>query len=569
MAGPTRAPHGVCPFGAPRAGVGPPAPAGKDTLFWHKGASFGDVSVTLPLPRLAPDASFSLVLAEEEKDWEQGYALLVTAAAPGEVALSLTRRGKTMGTKRIAVASLGSRPPLCFRRQGSFLAADIQGRLVLQYQDAAPLAASRLGLRAAAVTLDLREAAVRSRNRYEYTFHIAPVDWRPQWGQWEIMNRWACSPQWSWFGGVSESLAVVWSKRRFAGDLVLDYYAAPKMDAVPENYVLRYRDMNATICGDGERLDSGYSFIICGWHNTRTVILRGDRVVAETTQYQMPPQRTGHRQWFYVHVEKRGNRLSLSVDNQPLLTFVDPDPLPGQRVALWTQNNGMMVARAEFSYEREEDAPWVVRPAEQGGPTVPAPDPVGAAVQPPLAAQAGGAAGEWQGVTARVAAEPAAAEGPRRTLAITNLEPGGEFKVIARPQPFDPEVDSHLTFAYRIPPRVYVNVYVRTAGKYYAIALTGEGRKSLGFAVAGRLGRIEDVQADGAWHRASFDLLAALRALFPGERPPHVDEVVLANWDPSDEYIRAGVAGNALGTTYHVRGFRIGPAAVAPRPPVP
>src|SRR5690606_27167486 len=98
-----------------------------------------------------------------------------------------------------------------------------------------------------------------------------------------------------------------------------------------------------------------------GWRNKRTAILRGDRIVAETRSYTLPPQKVGHRQWFFVRIEKIGNRISLSVDNKPLLSYEDPDPLTGDRVAIWTQNNGIMLARVLLCYEKEKELPLVTR----------------------------------------------------------------------------------------------------------------------------------------------------------------------------------------------------------------
>jgi hypothetical protein len=353
-----------------RAWVPRPSPLGA--TFWRKGEHFGDTWVHLSVPPMADTASVAVSLAADGEDPQTGYTFTLQRAAQ-QVVIQLHRQGNAV-EKATLEAPADQAVPVTLTRQGTFLTAAVAEQPLLAYQDPKPLTGSRVALRTTpGVPLDLKGVNVRSRHTYDYTFHDAPVDWQPQSGVWEITSRWSCQPGWSWFGGWSEQVAAIWSKRRFSGDLVLEYYAAPKMDAVPEAYELRFRDLNATICGDGKRLNSGYSFIIGGWGNTKTAILRGDRVVAETAAYRLPPQGTGHRLWFYVRIEKRGNRLSLSVDNAPVLTYEDPNPLRGDRVALWTQNNGIMLARVAVSYQQEQERVLVARaPGEPHVAAIPA-----------------------------------------------------------------------------------------------------------------------------------------------------------------------------------------------------
>ena len=70
---------------------------------------------------------------------------------------------------------------------------------------------------------DLKNVEINTGNVYDYTFASAPTDWWVQSGVWEMTNRWSCSPQWSWFGGRSEEIASVWNKRKFSGDLSVQF----------------------------------------------------------------------------------------------------------------------------------------------------------------------------------------------------------------------------------------------------------------------------------------------------------------------------------------------------------
>src|SRR5690606_34481615 len=117
---------------------------------------------------------------------------------------------------------------------------------------------------------------------------------------------------------------------------------------------------------------SGYSFVLAGWSNTRSAILKNNRVVAENrsdkaTFDRAMNQNSGfHRRWFYVRAEarratqngKNGVRLKFFVDEQLLGEYFDETPLETfdrGRVAFWTVDGAMMIARAKI----ENEAPGV------------------------------------------------------------------------------------------------------------------------------------------------------------------------------------------------------------------
>jgi hypothetical protein len=45
----------------------------------------------------------------------------------------------------------------------------------------------------------------------------------------------------------------------------------------------------------------------------------------------------------------------MSVDNQEVFHVQDPQPLPGGHIAIWTRDNGIMVARVRVSAEEVTD----------------------------------------------------------------------------------------------------------------------------------------------------------------------------------------------------------------------
>ncbi|GAH89372.1 unnamed protein product, partial [marine sediment metagenome] len=194
----------------------------------------------------------------------------------------------------------------------------------------------------------------------DYTFSRAPVDWETARGVWRLLARWRCDPRWSWFGGASDELACAWNRRAFKGDVALDYFACPQMFARGAPYYRHPGDFDSTICADGRDLSSGYSFLYGGWKGTRTALFRRDEVVAETREFLPPHTRdrnppmmgpTGlHRRWFHLVLEKTGlpggkARIRGYVDGQVACEYVDPEPLTGDRVGLWTFDGSAIFAR--------------------------------------------------------------------------------------------------------------------------------------------------------------------------------------------------------------------------------
>ena len=197
----------------------------------------------------------------------------------------------------------------------------------------------------------------------DYTFASAPTDWRVASGVWEMTNRWNCSPGWSWFGGRSEEIASVWNKRKFSGDVSVQFYFAFKMGltGTPAWYY-HPSDVAITLAGDGKNLSSGYSFIIGADNNTHSVLMKGAKVVAESNDAKallpamtdgMPDMNTLHRRWWFVKVNKIGPRVECWLDNNLLFAYNDPKPLDEGQFALWTYNNGIMLSRVQVFYENE------------------------------------------------------------------------------------------------------------------------------------------------------------------------------------------------------------------------
>jgi hypothetical protein len=355
----------------------------ENGLWLHKGNFPGDGSIETDVKGIEPgSAELGLVLSADGDTPENGYLLKLAAGRKTADAdrktdadqkgdakqrtLELFRKGTSLGSVALDADSPVSR--LALKRTGSYLLGFVNRKPVLVCRDADPLKGDTLGWYARNVRVDTKSVSVSSPNVHEYLFRRAHTDWRVVAGIWEVTNRWQCDPRWTFFSGRSSwKLAAIWNKRRLAGDVTLDFYVGPKMDRERGQNYEYVADMNCTLAGDGSDLSSGYSFLFGGFANTKTVLLRENKIVAEGRWKSSGPQgymQEGqsaiipnarmniHRAWFHVKAQKKGGRLRLWIDDQLVIDYADDRPLTGDRVALWTWNNGIMMARVVVTAEK-------------------------------------------------------------------------------------------------------------------------------------------------------------------------------------------------------------------------
>lgn len=232
--------------------------------------------------------------------------------------------------------------------------------LALNPANAAP--ANTIGL--GGILPNLNSVQIRTANVYDYTFASPPTDWRVQSGIWNMTNRWSCSPGWSWFGGRSEAVAAVWNKRTFSGDLSVQCYFAFKMN-LADTPRWNYHPSNVamTILGNGKDLGTGYTLIIGDDNNTRTILMRNGKIVAQTTNPEAllpsvadgnPSMQQLHRHWWYLRINKVGQQVQCYFENKLILTYHDPSPIDSGQTAIWTYNNGIMLSRVQIYFENEK-----------------------------------------------------------------------------------------------------------------------------------------------------------------------------------------------------------------------
>ena len=405
--------------------------------------------------------------------------------------------------------------------------------------------------------MDLHKVEIRSENVHDYLFEQAPVEWFPRTGTWQITNRWVCDPRWSWLGGSSKQVAQMWSKRAFHGDQTVEFFAGLKMRTG-----VRYPhvgDINLTICGDGRNLDSGYQVVFAGWGNRWTRILREGRTVAGSADAVI--KGSFHRRWFHIKLRKAGGLVQLYLDNQLVRQVRDPKPLGGGHIALWTVDNGIMIARARVYSEQSKLAGCLKRGGAAAKPVrreTAGEVPAGYLVSETFLRGPGPVSGRDGEQGARV--EPVRGGG----LVLVNENCGGSFGATLYDRAFDALKYPVVRLSYKVASAdpVRLNLFVRVNGRLFEVPLTAPAEPD----VAVTLGKAPKGVAfhgrpDETVRHVEVDLVAGLTDWYQARyrRKPlalSVSELYLANAS-NRKYLMCGLGGNRAGARLHLVGLAI------------
>ncbi len=511
--------------------------------------SFGAYWYRYPLPgrvRLSytprsPYESFEMEARAQPRKPNSGYTLKVQnrTAKPTDCQATLARGGKVLTSATGLDAGLKWELSL---DRGKVLAR-AGGKAVMEYEDPEPLAGDAVRLAVAAPS----RCEVASPDVLDYAFEHMPVDWTLAGGRWGMMNRWICTPKWSWFGGRSKQLAAVWHKCAFEGDIAVDAFFGFEMAAFRRNLGYeRPECFGLTICADGGSFASGYTLLMGADGNTVTRLYRKGKVVARASSKAAlfdPPRRRQrgdldvHHDWFLVQLRRRGSKLAITRNGKLALQYDDPDPLPGGKIAFWTINNGILLARTRLAATR------VRRPE----------------FEPPRRVEFND--GQWTNVyDGAVAARVAPLDDGYR---VTSLG-AGPMAVRSLAAPVDAVEQPVLSFDYRVSPGTRIDLYFDLDDVAHRIRLTGpawDRHDPLA------IGEVAGARADGQWHTAEFPLLAALRTHYPDADALQVDRFTFGNFHDTQEGL-AGLACNGAGCSYEFRRFKLGARDEAARPEV-
>ena len=536
---------------ASESGQWPPTPGASGLEFWNTGEFFGDTTLDFPWRASWPSSKFEAALRAKRGDFDSGYLLRAASdQAAKKIDWTLLRDGKTLASATMPYADL----PGIDTPEGGTLHLQLTGNglmllagetPVLSYLDPSPPRGRAMGVRSSGVRVRTEQLVATTANRDDYTFTEAPVDFYAPSGRWNVFSRWPCYGDWSFFGGAGRN-PTLWSKRTYGGDVVAEFYAHPQMDLPKEPGYSHPGDLNVSLCGDGKNPASGYSFVLAGDNNTATKILRGNKVVAQRTDDKGTFQNTinhnmaWHRVWYYIRASaraatqngKNGVLVSLSFNDEKLLEYFDPDPLPlyqdGGRVAFWTLDSTMMIARAKIEAEK------------MGTRALPSGLMEAAYVNTDAAPKAGGLAPvsvvETDIKTAIVAPD-------KDAWTITNPVAGGIFAVDLNRAPLTATPDTKFSMNAAVPKDVKVDLYAMIDDQWHTITIDGGQKPDPMAPVLGAMNR--------AGNAYSFDIGAALAKEFPGEKSWKIQTLRLGAMQ-GDAYRWVGFDGNDMDSSYRI-----------------
>ena len=292
---------------------------------------------------------------------DNGYRAVISLAGnPLTQTCTLYRGAKQLASKTIPVFTPNEIISIRLVQNGTQLQLEVDDEPVLQAIDPQPLTSGAAGYRLDGQAFyNAKDLRALSRNMLDYTFSETPADWYAQ-GTWMPSIRWSCQPQWSFLAGWSRGDAVLWHKKRFTGDQMIQAFLGMKMDypRQHEEYLYtRYQGpFCVTICGDGKNPRNGYCGIYgapdaSGIPYQRIILLRNG---VEVGSLAMPKHTWGetHRAWFILSLEKQGQSVTFTVKMRGetyTIPYIDSQPFDGGIPAVWTQDNAVSVARVRIN----------------------------------------------------------------------------------------------------------------------------------------------------------------------------------------------------------------------------
>ncbi|MGD0088456.1 MAG: hypothetical protein ABSE73_00920 [Planctomycetota bacterium] len=338
-------------------------------MLWHCCQFPGDVEVGVEPREFAdkePNFDLALSVSKDGQGRNNGYVLRYKCGQLGDSSsrssvLQLLRQGELKCEKALAEdpRQLAS---VALRRCGKYVVGLVDGRAAIQCRDDQPLTGNKVAYYTRGVALRSEATKIASDNFRNDLFSAAPTAWRTAGVVVaEVTNRWQCDPRWSFFSlkndlsRVKEGLAAaLWSKYFYPGDVTLEFFVGNKMEVARGKPYVYVRDINVTIASDGSNLAKGYTFMWGAHGNTGSVILR-DGVEVKRSGERIETDTTFHNGWYVYRVEKQGGRLTFRVVDTVYgkvhceLSYDDPHPLEGSRVAIWTYNHCIMLSRVRIS----------------------------------------------------------------------------------------------------------------------------------------------------------------------------------------------------------------------------
>ena len=349
---------------------------GPGQFLWHKGDFFSDFSIALPC---VPGAGVHLGVPDRGLDGTVTLSVL-------EDRLRLRIGSPFSGSDHVSECPLPAPPegeatgPASFvaHCEGHWVWVLLDGKVVLKEQlPDGGLTGARV--RASGYTIEhMANSEVVRHHVIDDFFSEAPHRWLVNGGNWQIINRFQCTPSWSHMIGESpDGIAALWHKSIFQGDLTLEFYAGTR-----HGYYARPGDLNCTIMASTTAPDSGYTVTCTEWdydHSQKwSTLYRLGEPLDRSDKYLVPRVRKGsvrkflnplvsagrpiHGAWYYIKLRRIGSKLEYYFDNELVFSHDDDEPLTEGLVGIWTFMHSMTLAQIKITHSAVRPRTFEVTP---------------------------------------------------------------------------------------------------------------------------------------------------------------------------------------------------------------
>ncbi len=349
--------------------------AGENGIYWHKGDFFGDFAIRLPA---LPGSELQVAVPENSQQGQ--LQLKITESA---IQISLQEPEDTQpriaefqfpDEEKSKIASLSYE----LHCEGYLLWLSWNGNCVLQMRLQQPM--KRLGTRVLVKGLKIPELAKSKVTRsmvIDEFFNESPYAWLAAGGDWQIINRFQCTPSWShMIGEAPDGLGAFWRKQVFSGDMTLEFYAGTR-----HGFYDDAGNLNATIMAAETSPSTGYTFNCTEWDHNRSQnwsrFYRNGDLLGSSEAYLVPRLRKGmvrrvlnplvaegrpiHGAWYYLKIRKIGTLLEFYFDDEKIFSTTDENPLQEGLLGIWTFVHSMTLAQIKITCEQARPRNFPVR----------------------------------------------------------------------------------------------------------------------------------------------------------------------------------------------------------------
>ncbi|MGA1867764.1 MAG: OmpL47-type beta-barrel domain-containing protein [bacterium] len=152
-------------------------------------------------------------------------------------------------------------------------------------------------------------------------------------------------------------------------------------------------------------------------------------------------------------------------------------------------------------------------------------------------------------------------------LKIVNESKGGDMGVTIRESAYQVREYPVVSFNYKIPENVRINLIVTIGGVWYELRMSDEAKHVENFeqVLYTTIGDLRVIN-DGQWHEVEFNLYTLLKNCMPDQFDFRVDEMIMAEWDVVGWSTIAMGNHNGEGAAYYIDNFIISSGGSAQDP---